>query len=230
MTALGAAGMPPLQLRWAGHAMNTVDLVRRLEEEFYEPALCEGMLEFSGRSEPVEVLALSAHSADLRCGDDIVEDGPVALAIDGFRRFEGELVRSHGRIIGMVFRDAEQDGTKVTPAPKQPPEDAAPKAQKRQSMRRHPRSAVFWSGAVQAGRESVDCIVLNMSPGGAKLKMLKRFVSDGSPVVLHIDRLGGYAGEIIWSEGDTVGLRFLRDPREVAADIEQVLYKTKRPD
>jgi hypothetical protein len=41
--------------------------------------------------------------------------------------------------------------------------------------------------------------------------------------------MGGYAAEIIWSEGDTVGLRFLKDPREVAADIEQTLYKTKRP-
>jgi len=209
--------------------MNSVDLLRRLEEEFYEPALCAGVLEFAGRREPVEVLALSAHSADLRCGDDIVEPGPVSLAIEGFRRFQGELVRRHGHIIGIVFKEPEQDGTKVTPAPQEPAEEAEQTPEKRQSMRRHPRSAVFWSGEVQAGRESLDCIVLNMSPGGAKLKLLGRFVSDGSPVVLHIDRMGGYAAEIIWSEGDTMGLRFLNDPREVAADIEQALPKTKRP-
>lgn len=209
--------------------MNSVDLLRRLEEEFYEPALCSGVLEFAGRREPVEVLALSAHSADLRCSDDILEAGPVSLAIGGFRRFHGELVRRHGRIIGIVFKEAEEAGTRVTPPAQEPADEADPKPEQRQSMRRHPRSAVFWSGAVQAGRENLDCIVLNMSPGGAKLKLLTRFVSDGSPVVLHIDRMGGYAAEIIWSEGDTMGLRFLKDPREVAADIEQALPKTRRP-
>lgn len=202
--------------------MNTVDLLRKLEEEFYEPALCVGTLDLGGRAEPVEVLALSSHSADLRCNNEIVEDGPVMLAIDGFKSFEGELVRRHGRIIGIVFKGAEQAGTKITPAPGKPPA----KPQKGKALRRHPRSAVFWSGSVQGGRESVDCIVLNMSPGGAKIRLLKRFVSDGSPVVLHIDRLGGYAGEIAWSEGNTMGLRFLKNPREIAADIEQVLHRT----
>ena len=79
------------------------------------------------------------------------------------------------------------------------------------------------SFAIQAGRESIDCIVLNMSPGGAKVKLLKRFAGDGSPVVLHIDRLGGYAGEVVWSEGELIGLRFLKDPQLIAADIERAL-------
>ncbi len=205
--------------------MNTVDLLRRLEEEFYEPALCVGTLDFGGRAEPVEVLALSSHSADLRCNNDLAEDGAVTLVVENFRSFEGELVRRHGRIIGIVFKGTEQAGTQVTPAPPQP----VAKAQKGKSLRRHTRSAVFWSGAVQAGRENVDCIVLNMSPGGAKIRLLKRYVSDGSPVVLHIDRLGGYAGEVIWSEGNTMGLRFLKNPREIAADIEQVLYRGLSP-
>jgi len=197
--------------------MNTVDLLRRLDEEFFEPALCAGTLKFSGQAHSVEVLALSSHSADLRCPEDLVEDGPVTLAIDGFRSFEGELVRRHGRIIGMVFKTAEQPGAEAPSPP------AETKPARTGSLRQHPRSAVFWSGALQSGRESIDCIVLNMSPGGAKVKLFRRFASNGSPVVLHIDRLGGYASEVVWSEGDAVGLRFLKDPKEVAADIERVL-------
>jgi hypothetical protein len=172
----------------------------------------------------VEVLALSAHSADLRCTGDVAEDGPVALAIDGFRSFEGELVRRHGQIIGMVFSSGGKAAAPATPAPGSSPAAKPAKAPSTtKTLRRHPRSAVFWSGAIQAGRESIDCIVLNMSPGGAKVKLLKRFAGDGSPVVLHIDRLGGYAGEVVWSEGELIGLRFLKDPQLIAADIERAL-------
>jgi hypothetical protein len=232
--------------------MNTVDLLRTLEDEFYESALCAGRLEFAGGSEPVEVLSLSAHSADLRCGNEIVENGTVTLAIDGFRSFEGELVRRHGRIIGIVFGTMrEKEGTRVArgiaaadakaskakrpaaPATVDPdagggdtaPDAAAQKRSKARSLRGHTRSAVFWSGALQAGRQNVECIVLNMSPGGAKIRLLKRFVSDGSPVILHIDRLGGYTSEVVWLEGNSMGLRFLKDPKQIAVEIEQGLRK-----
>lgn len=238
--------------------MNTLDLLRTLEEEFYEPALCAGRLEYGDTAEPVEVLSLSAHSADLRCGSEFAEEGPVVLAIDGFRRFEGELVRRHGRVIGMVFGEIETSGTRIVgaaglveadagPGPRTAKRGAAPaadlgeleidaasaapppKRNKARSMRTHTRSAVFWSGAVQDGRQKVDCIVLNMSPGGAKIRLLKRFVNDGSPVILQIDRLGGYTGEVVWLEGNTMGLRFLKDPKQIAAEIEQGLRRAPRP-
>lgn len=225
--------------------MNTVDLLRTLEDEFYEPALCGGTLEFPGGSEPVEVLSLSAHSADLRCSDEIAEEGPVTLAVAGFGRFEGELVRRHGRIIGIIFGTMKVAGTKVaravpagtgeTRAPATVAFDVAnaddvpgPAAGRERTLRRHSRSAVFWSGAVQAGRQSIDCVVLNMSPGGAKIRLMKRYVGDGSPVILHIDRLGGYTSEVVWSEGNTMGLRFLKNPQQVAAEIEQGLRKAPR--
>lgn len=211
--------------------MNTVDLLRRLDEEFFEPALCAGVLAFSGRKLPVEILALSAHSADLRCTAEVAEEGPVVLSIDGFRSFEGELVRRHGQIIGMVFsrggKAAAEAVPEAAPAPRAARLHNPPKQpSETKTLRRHPRSAVFWSGTVQSGRASIDCIVLNMSPGGAKVKLLKRFTGDGSPVVLHIDRLGGYAAEVVWSEGEMIGLRFLKDPQQIAADIERELGRT----
>jgi len=206
--------------------MNTVDLLRRLDEEFFEPALCAGVLSFAGKKHPVEILALSAHSADLRCNGEVAEDGPVVLSIDGFRSFEGELVRRHGRIIGMVF----SDGGRAAPAASEPREaqsGEAPKAPPHMgTMRRHPRTAVFWSGTVQVGRESIDCIVLNMSAGGAKVKLFKRYPGGNSPLVLNIDRLGGYAAEVVWSQGEMIGVRFLKDPELVAADIERELGRT----
>lgn len=212
--------------------MNTVDLLRTLEDQFYEPALCAGVLHFAGHTSAVEVLSLSAHSADLRCADEIAEDGPVALAIDGFREFTGELVRRHGRIIGMTFTAPEQQGTRVVapvPPPATEPIDSdEPKGGKRRKMREHTRAAVFWSGAVRGGREDVECVVLNMSPGGAKVRLLKRFVGDGSPVILHVDRLGGYTCEVVWTEGNTMGLRFLRDPKQIAGEIEQGLRQAPK--
>lgn len=194
--------------------------------------LCTAVLEFGGRSTTVEVLGLTARSADLRCSEDIAETGPVALTIDGFRRFEGELVRRHGQIIGMAFRSPEDsDGLDAVaePSPQKEGKDAGTSPRRRRAMRRHLRSAVFWSGVMQAGRESIDCIVLNMSAGGAKVKLLSRFAHDGSPVVLHIDRMGGYAGEVMWSEGDLIGLRFLKDPKAIQADIDRALGRTGKP-
>ncbi len=212
--------------------MNTVDLLRTLEDEFYEPVLCTGALHFDGRTKVVEVLSLSAHSADLRCADEIAEDGPVALAIDGFRDFTGELVRRHGRIIGMIFARPEQQGTRVAaplpPPATEPVASDGPKTATPRAMREHARSAVFWSGAVRGGREDVECVVLNMSPGGAKVRLLKRFVGDGSPVILHVDRLGGYTCEVVWVEGNTMGLRFLRDPSQIAGEIEQGLRQAPK--
>lgn len=206
--------------------MNAVELLRRLEEEIFETPLCTAVLEFGDRTATVDVLGLTARSADLRCSEDIDETGPVALAIDGFRRFEGELVRRHGRIIGMAFRspeDSDRSEAVAEPAQRAKSHDPKMSPRRRRAMRQHLRSAVFWSGVVQAGRESIDCIVLNMSAGGAKVKLLNRFANDGSPVVLHIDRMGGYAGEVVWSEGDLIGLRFLKDPKAIQADIDRAL-------
>ena len=35
--------------------------------------------------------------------------------------------------------------------------------------------------------------------------------------------------EVVWTEGNTIGLRFLKDPKQIAADIEQGLRKAPKP-
>jgi len=87
--------------------------------------------------------------------------------------------------------------------------------------RRFRRQAVIWDAAMLEQEKTVDCTVLNLSAGGAKI-MIDRTDITSSRVTLRIPQCGVFVCEVAWRHGHTMGLRFLEDP----ASVQRVLADT----
>jgi hypothetical protein len=73
-----------------------------------------------------------------------------------------------------------------------------------------------------------DCVVLDISATGAKVRFDKALY-DGEGANMRLEKRLKIAAaidlpvEVVWQDGSDVGLRFLRDPCEVAAALEKTL-------
>lgn len=77
--------------------------------------------------------------------------------------------------------------------------------------RRHWREPCVWRGRLLHDRGEAPCTVVDLSPGGAKVKVdldLRAF----EEVTLKMTREGAFAGEVAWVEADTIGLHFIHHP------------------
>ncbi len=88
--------------------------------------------------------------------------------------------------------------------------------------RQYSRTHLIWTGSLAFGDRSVDCVIMNASANGAKIR-----VAEALPfpeiVTLRIPRLGGFRAEVVWSRDNKLGVRFLEEPERVAELIEHVL-------
>jgi PilZ domain len=73
-----------------------------------------------------------------------------------------------------------------------------------------PRWAGFWN------------VSLHISAGGARIRISERFEIN-STVVLVVDRLGAFPGEVRWQEGDYAGVSFLEDAQTVERRLSAAL-------
>lgn len=96
-------------------------------------------------------------------------------------------------------------------------------AQERPSeYRRYERTTVLWSGNLVYRDQSVACIIVNISAGGAMVRADDpAFVM--SPVVLRNSRIGDLIAEVMWRRDDELGLKFVDDPETVAEIIGRAL-------
>lgn len=91
-------------------------------------------------------------------------------------------------------------------------------AQKAEQERRSDRSTVLWSGQILDGDQAITCVIVNISPGGAVVRI------DGgetcrSSVTLRNPKLGDLAAQVTWRQNSKMGLRFIDDPEMIAALI-----------
>jgi hypothetical protein len=85
------------------------------------------------------------------------------------------------------------------------PEASQPGAE----QRRHKRRSGMWGAEIETAQGNrVDCTVLDLSDGGAKL-LLKQPVAVGKIVTLIGNRIGSRGGRIAWAIGTRVGLEFI---------------------
>ncbi len=82
-------------------------------------------------------------------------------------------------------------------------------------QRRHIRKRVLWAAQLETADGTFNCIVLNVSRSGAKLRFAK-VVQTQEPVALLGDAFGKIPAEVVWQRGDKVGIRFAADPEQIA--------------
>lgn len=91
--------------------------------------------------------------------------------------------------------------------------------------RRTVRKRVLWAATLKGEEGSCDCVVVDLSLGGAKL-LLSMTITEGQKVALTLGRFGTFNGEVVWRRADALGVRFLDDPERIAAMIGDCLPLT----
>jgi hypothetical protein len=93
---------------------------------------------------------------------------------------------------------------------------------KGRTYRAHPRYEIFCLGEFSVGDQTVDCVVLNISVGGAKLRISEP-IGDASQVRLRVERIGDFAGRLAWRDGTTMGIAFHDQLHDVDHVVEGML-------
>jgi hypothetical protein len=84
-----------------------------------------------------------------------------------------------------------------------------------EDRRIHKRKPVLWAARVETFAGAAECIILDLSLGGAKLRGQAK-VAAKQPVTLVIDRFGALRAEVVWARSGHMGLRFTDEPEQVA--------------
>ena len=84
------------------------------------------------------------------------------------------------------------------------------------------RKPVLWSARLHRDGRVLECQALHISAGGARIRIGERFAIN-STVVLVIDRVGAFPGEIRWQEEDYAGVSFMEDAQTVEKRLRAAL-------
>lgn len=103
-----------------------------------------------------------------------------------------------------------------------------PKAANGTDRRVFPRSTVIWSASTNGGSREVESVILNVSAGGAKLRVLSR-LDDSPDVTLRIERAGDFPGTIVWRCDHYIGVRFDIAPEVAAGRLAQAMIVRRDP-
>lgn len=90
------------------------------------------------------------------------------------------------------------------------------------SERRVTRPSVLMTGAFHDEDAIFDCVILNISTLGAKI----RFVGDppdGRQGTLKLRDIGGFDAKIVWREDNVAGLEFMDTPGDFVETIARIL-------
>ena len=90
------------------------------------------------------------------------------------------------------------------------------------AMRRYRRKPVIWAASLEASNGVFDCIILDLSSGGAKLK-LSQVVPLNQPAVLSVGRFGTFPCRIVRSEVGEAGIQFSEPPHVILGRLGEIL-------
>jgi hypothetical protein len=77
-----------------------------------------------------------------------------------------------------------------------------------QTRRKHGRQSTVRTATLEAGGQTIQCLVRDVSDGGARLKLLEGEIDEGASGSLVIPRVGAFAGQVVWCSGRELGMRF----------------------
>lgn len=71
------------------------------------------------------------------------------------------------------------------------------------------RRQLLWSGVLQSARGPMQCIVIDISRGGARVSVgAASVVALGQAVTLLVLGMGLFRGTVVWAEDGSIGIRF----------------------
>lgn len=89
------------------------------------------------------------------------------------------------------------------------------------------RTPVLWTGTMVCGDRTVDCVIMNASANGAKVRVSETFPFPSS-VTLKIPRLGDFQADVVWTKENKLGVRFREKPAKVAKLMTEAMPQSKK--
>jgi len=97
------------------------------------------------------------------------------------------------------------------------------------NRRKFERITVLWSGSLVCEGQVVECVIVNVSPAGALVRVENPAVCKKS-VVLRSPRFGELSGEITWRQDKELGIEFQDSEQVVARKMEKALHEPSQGD
>ncbi len=171
-----------------------------------------------------EVVQLSRKGAQIRLDQQRLQGALEAskdlyLAIEGFGQLACRVMDAEGDYADLRFQGDPETQEAVF-------QEILGQLGDEEGRRRYLRRSVLWPGTMKCDQGQMDCTILNMSLGGAKVAVGQERECSGS-VTLFGDRFEGLSATVVWQRGRVVGLQFKADPVEVARVLGDLLPAIK---
>jgi hypothetical protein len=166
-----------------------------------------------------EVVRLSRKGARVRLLCALSDTGELFLAIRGFGQLACRIEKVDGDLADLRFQgDAETQDAVF--------QDILARLGDAEGRRQYLRRSVLWPGTLKSANGQMDCTILNMSLGGAKVALSQERDCGGSVSLLG-DRFAALPATVMWQRGRAVGLQFKGEPAEVARVLGDLLPAIK---
>ena len=151
----------------------------------------------------VDILDLSEGGAKLSVPMVLDLGQKIALVVEGIGEFTARVVWQNGQAHGVEFRDDPDSIAETLP-------EILDLAKDGRERRRHIRHSVLWKAEVYSGIRRSGCEILNISEGGARLRLEKSFTA-AEEVTIRSIHFGERKGRVVWQDGNRLGIEF-QDP------------------
>ena len=148
----------------------------------------------------VDILDLSEGGAKLTAPAPFNLGVCVDLIVEGIGEFPGKVVWRDGGALGLQFLDSPASIADDIPKIIEAGGDE-------RERRQHVRSSVLWKAELFNGIRRAECDILNISDGGARLRMRTPFSVNGEVTIRSL-HFGERKGQVIWQDKDRLGVQF----------------------
>lgn len=166
-----------------------------------------------------EVVWISRKGAQVRLQGEVKDGDELFLTIEGFDRLTCCVTGAEGDCLELRFQGDPETQDAVF-------QEIVAHLGDDEGQRRYLRRSVLWPGTLKCSHGQLDCTILNMSLGGAKVALGQERDCAGA-VTLFGDRFDGLKATVTWQRGRVVGLQFKAEPGEVARVLGDLLPAIK---
>lgn len=168
----------------------------------------EAVVTHRRRKHPAKLINVSRSGAMVTADLDARIGSAVELKVDDCNRIRGIVRWIREDRFGIEFDEQTDIVTSGRNRAAIVAAHSAPAGEKQRSMMpRSARHGLVWSGTLYWTFEAFNVRIRNISSGGALLDC-ERPLPEGAPIRLNLSDAGTIAGEVRWSQGGQVGLKF----------------------
>jgi hypothetical protein len=158
-------------------------------------------------AEDCEILNVSVGGAKIRVAADSKLSDMVALTIGTHGSFPAKVAWRKETLVGLEFMgDREESSRLIWDLVENPEVD--------KERRRCTRTSVLWSAHLHTGGRATSCRLVNISAFGAKIRLFQPMTVE-TRISLRVERFGVFPCDVVWKEGDFLGISFRDDPEDI---------------